>query len=564
MKLCSLVLLALFSLSARAQFQFKTTVTSPEVQTLLSEAAASLPAKLKAELNRPVVVEFTALDSNTVFKSPCVVQKEPQQYGTIKNGKVLLHKNLLPKLKSPESFACGHQGWVKHTLATLIHETIHLWEKDRKMQLSESREYTALAMGTMNHFGRNKLRNTSTTRLPDAYELKNTAEHFAVNTEYFLLDPEYACRRPLLAAYFSRLYQHEIPTCEPERKLLIPTAKGAVPFAMTTAHVKEIHYLMASKGEGMVSSFGHSMLRLVTDNPNRDIVVGFVAQVDTLSTDTVKGLTGQYPSKLFVNPLSATMDDYNKVQLRDLHSYPLELDEAQRQRVLDQILAVHWEYAGKYYFVSNNCADEALNILKGAGVSTVLMKKQVLTPYDLRKVLRDVKLITEEGTLFASYRETQEKIFARVQELLGATFETWLATPALARKERYEALTLTRPQLFAALSVELSIARKIQQNLQARMGKDIYALADADETKKLAQELVHLQGLLNHGAELRSGYGIPQERDFSALDFDAAQVHGRVVEINQLLLKWAIQRYGEAQELEAAMANQLWIQQKLQ
>jgi hypothetical protein len=36
---------------------------------------------------------------------------------------------------------------------------------------------------------------------PDSYELSSPKEYIAVNMEYFLLDPSYACRRPALYQY---------------------------------------------------------------------------------------------------------------------------------------------------------------------------------------------------------------------------------------------------------------------------------------------------------------------------------------------------------------------------
>jgi hypothetical protein len=43
--------------------------------------------------------------------------------------------------------------------------------------------------------------NHQDARSPDSYELSNPREFIAVNMEYFLLDPSYACRRPSLARY---------------------------------------------------------------------------------------------------------------------------------------------------------------------------------------------------------------------------------------------------------------------------------------------------------------------------------------------------------------------------
>src|SRR3546814_8886738 len=51
-------------------------------------------------------------------------------------------------------------------------------------------------------FGLRLSRNAFTDRSPDPYELDSPAEFVAVNLEYFVLDPAYACRRPALHRYF--------------------------------------------------------------------------------------------------------------------------------------------------------------------------------------------------------------------------------------------------------------------------------------------------------------------------------------------------------------------------
>ncbi len=46
-----------------------------------------------------------------------------------------------------------------------------------------------------------RARNDFRDRSPDTYELESPTEYVAVNLEHYLLDPDYACRRPALAAH---------------------------------------------------------------------------------------------------------------------------------------------------------------------------------------------------------------------------------------------------------------------------------------------------------------------------------------------------------------------------
>src|SRR5690606_20612254 len=72
-------------------------------------------------------------------------------------------------------------------------------------------------------------RNRFSDRSPDAYELASPREFVAVNLEHYLLDPEYACRRPQLAAYFDAHFGHAPPgraACEAELAFVQDPAAG--------------------------------------------------------------------------------------------------------------------------------------------------------------------------------------------------------------------------------------------------------------------------------------------------------------------------------------------------
>ena len=84
-----------------------------------------------------------------------------------------------------------------------------------------------------------------------------------------------------------------------------------------------------------MSRWGHSMLRLVICAPGRargpdcrlDLqyhrVLSFRAFVGDVQISSWRGLTGSYPSRLFVLPLEQVIEEYTKVELRGLQSIPL-------------------------------------------------------------------------------------------------------------------------------------------------------------------------------------------------------------------------------------------------
>ncbi len=144
------------------------------------------------------------------------------------------------------------------------------------------------------------------------------------------------------------------------------------------ARVYAIDYLFAEGNDAPMSRWGHAMLRLVICAPGRapgpdcrlDLsyhrVLSFRAFVDDVQISTWRGLTGGYPSRLFVLPLEQVIDDYTQVQLRALSSLPLALDRHGIDAVLERAARLHWSYDGRYAFISNNCAVETWKLLRDA------------------------------------------------------------------------------------------------------------------------------------------------------------------------------------------------------
>ena len=124
-----------------------------------------------------------------------------------------------------------------------------------------------------------------------------------------------------------------------------------------------------------MSRWGHSMLRLVICAPGRargpdcrldlqyHLVLSFRAFVGDVQISSWRGLTGSYPSRLFVLPLAQVIEEYTRVELRGLQSIPLQLDAAEIADLLERTARLHWSYDGRYYFLSNNCAVETFKLL---------------------------------------------------------------------------------------------------------------------------------------------------------------------------------------------------------
>lgn len=551
----------MFTSSALANSSLRVLPETVETLRLIDAVEAVLPSGF---LPGEATIEFVDLDGAGEFVSPCEKSSSPQIYGKLKKNRILLNQKFLTKLGTEETFDCGHRTWQRQATATIIHELAHLWEKGQRKAPSQTSEYTALVFGQKRPFVAAKLRNRSTLRLPDPYELADTREHFAVNFEYFLLDETFPCRRPNLSLFFGEIFGRK-PTCNILRTIVVNGHRGPTNFSLSKGNVKEVHLLVAGKGQAAASRFGHVMFRLVTDSIEDDIVMGFVAQSDTIGYSNIKGLTGKYPSKLFVTPLSKSLEDYNKVQYRDLTSHKLELNDEERERVLDQLLTLFWEYSGSYYFINNNCADEALHVLQAALPKRIL-KQGVLTPGGLKNLLIKKKLISSRPvTTFPSHLEIQRKVFSLLTPLVG--IEDPLAWTALTANERWEHLkkieTLSSQALYAALSMEQTALRVLNLHVQGLIGTELTELAEDDDRKTMAIELVQINNRLNYGGNLARGYGIPLLQDFEKENFNFAEERSKASEIEKKISAWAIGLPGVKEEIDEIQRNQRWILEQL-
>src|SRR5690606_29532399 len=140
--------------------------------------------------------------------------------------------------------------------------------------------------------------------------------------------------------------------------------------------VYAIDYLLAEGSDAPMSRWGHSMLRLVVCAPGRapgpacrlDLqyhrVLSFRAFVGDVQLSGWRGLTGRYPSRLFLLPLDQVVDEYTTVELRGLRSLPLRLGRDEIRGLLERAALLHWSYDGRYYFLDNNCAVETWRLLR--------------------------------------------------------------------------------------------------------------------------------------------------------------------------------------------------------
>jgi hypothetical protein len=540
-------------------------LASSEINSFVDKAKSLLPeAVLERVHSTPV--KFETL--NTVeLNSPC--DKKDFIFGKHSEGKISISSKLIDHLSPTEKveFECKHKNYYKTALSTLLHEYFHAYEntlpKSEKIHLDP--EFKSLGFWKINK-KKDKNQNTYSKRSPNKYEYSSTKEFTAVNFEYFLLDPEFKCRRPnLYSAYSSRLSHTPFQDikCSSLREVSFSDTHKIGSIDLNFDEVREIHYLFASKGTAMMSRWGHSMFKLVscpTDwslnkcrTRGKFTVIGFLAQVSDVNINAVKGIMGDYPSDLVITDLDSMKRQYNRAELRDLMSLPMKFSKNEKERFLNHLLRVYWEYSGRYYFFTNNCADEAFKFLQIAYNKTDYYKKKVVTPLGILNFVKKNDLIDDyqftktkenisEGLLYESFQTKLERSYSFLKEKYKDVFKIKNKTPSIKRAKRkfspkYRSIkNITEysqlPTYTRRLMIEevlKSADKKTVLNLfaiesQAHyvtgnkllnvMQKKSSELKEVEGTGDIFKEIVEFKNIILFGTNSNNqGYGIPQAGD---------------------------------------------------
>jgi hypothetical protein len=563
-------------------------MTHPRLQAEVEMIAQLLPAHLFQTIGKTTRIEFTALDRHKQAyfgcespkpKSPVVAAKIYPSTARSQNPTIYVHQGYLELLKkSPLEIRCG-RTIREHFQKTVIHELAHLFDLlapqtnaemnfanknckansgsknasicrhiRRKFQFSESAQYLALDNWS-DHF---KSKNTETNDSPDPYALTAARESFAVHFEAFVTDPNFACHKPALARYFSTIFK-QTKTCANMNTKVI--SRNEV-FDLNPDRLFEVHYLYAAPGSTMPSRWGHSMLRFVFCSPSRaypsteclkDVshhrVISFRANIEDFQLNNWKALTGKYPSQLFILSLSEVVNEYTQVELRRLISPPLQLSTIEKTMLVEKVLENYWNYKGRYYFLSNNCADETFALLAGVFFERHVLDMQkftfsdagLITPKELYQFYKQIGLAAKKptdrnlrlalGYEFSSGQESLDKAMRLLKQRAPDTFAShkrfadFLAnTSAVQRQELFYSSLFISPANTRALATALYILESNQLGrLQSQARKEIAKLIDDGHSDILSltgkikidylntyENQVHNQPITTYGVPLLS------------------------------------------------------------
>ncbi|HVJ39377.1 MAG TPA: hypothetical protein VM687_16445, partial [Stenotrophomonas sp.] len=229
-------------------------------QRLLDTAYARLPGTWRAALPAMPTIDW---------RDDLPAHVAGRAFGT----QLRMDRALLAAWEDPKADP-EHDPAARLALATLLHELAHLLDRGPHGGLSRDRRLRDLAGWPRHRLWPGRGDNALTDRSPDRYELQDPREFVAVNLEHYVLDPDYACRRPALAAWFqARLGR--APGTRSECSASVPLlqgegADGQVSWLdLDPARVYAIDYLFAEGNDAPMSRWGHAMLRMVICAPGR-------------------------------------------------------------------------------------------------------------------------------------------------------------------------------------------------------------------------------------------------------------------------------------------------------
>jgi hypothetical protein len=553
----AIILTALISASALA---------STQESSFISDTYSALPQSMKSIVNlNNTKVSFGKLN-DVELNTPC--DDKEFIFGKHNNSKIVISSKLRPHLsdEGKQDFSCKHKSFYKTAKATLLHEFLHAYEDKIKNKLSDDLEFKSLGFWKLKK--RSKNMNTYADRSPNKYEYHSPKEFVAVNFEYFMLDPQFKCRRPNLYSAFSKRLNH-IPfknsTCSSVREISYSNTRNVKSLSLNFNEVREIHYLFASKGKAIMSRWGHSMFKIVScpttwstadcRKKGKFAVVGFLAQVNDVNLNALKGVFGDYPSDLVITDIDSMKRQYNRAELRDLMSLPIKFTKNQKERFLNHLLRVYWEYSGRYYFFTNNCADEAFKFLQIAYNKKEIYKKKVLTPLGILKFVKKENIIADyqfdktkenikSGLLYESFQAKLDRSYDAIFSKYKDLFKQKKKTPNVRRPERkfrdqytyiddiskyseldtYKRRSIiesiadegTKKDILNLFAIESQANYVTGNKLLKKMQSQTSKLSEIEETQDIFQEMVELKNIILFGSNTtEKGYGIPQQGDLS-------------------------------------------------
>ena len=339
------------------------------------------------------------------------------------------------------------------------------------------------------------------------FSTSKLTEYYNQHLDEFKLNPEYIKSFPTYSEYFSKKHNQSFEYIPIETNIITKRDNTYISMNLDPSLLYQVDYLLASKGKGTSSGFGHSMLRFVfcdpskvifdgvvklskscLDHHNYHVVVTYRANISEIQTSLLKGIFGGYQSRLFLIPFNEVKKEYNDLELRSMSAYKLDLSNIIKERIVYRTLENYWTYRNKYYFISNNCATETASLLDSVFWDSQTKISNNETPYGLADELKEKNIIINKPIVFRSYKEDYDKYISIINNHL--TLEITLEDfEFLTSQDRYNLYNnIISEDTF--LSMSYTKKRQIISSLKLLEKRilDINNHRVMDEFEKLLQE----------------------------------------------------------------------------
>ena len=404
-KFSSIAIFIFFPITCLGDFSFQ--LNEPRFESFLIEIADLLPQKFKKTIGKPIQIQFSELDDQYFEKINyfCSINRNASSNKNkiaytkyrFSSNKIILNRQFKSEILKGSQFStttCLHGTVYRLAIAVILHELAHMYDSKIELEEDNTQRFYNSRKKDQNHikrvrrvsetpqflalvnFRRSKEWELNFWASPNPDEFRNVKENFAVNFEYFLLDPTFKCRRPALYHFLSQHFSHfPKSSCDTNNRIFSTSGKSII---LDTTRLHSIRFLYGERVRDRIySRWGHSFLHLVFCAPsknhidptcledyNHHITIDFTAKNDEYNFNNFKGLFGHYISSINIHFFRDIQKESKMT--RDLYSLPIYLSREEEEFILKRILEIYWGYKSKYFFITNNCTHELGTVIESA------------------------------------------------------------------------------------------------------------------------------------------------------------------------------------------------------
>jgi len=279
------------------------------------------------------------------------------------------------------------------------------------------------------------------------------------------------------------------------------------------------------------SMFGHTLLRLDNSDKNKtewlSYAVNFGANIDNSDNSLLyayRGLAGGYPGIFISEPYFKKIQEYNRIEHRDIWEYELNLTPEETEKMITHL----WELKTinfDYYFFDENCSYRLLELIEVARPGIELTDEFIITaiPVDTVRSIVEADLI--KSVSYRPARATELEYYLKKMSEQQRTLVLKLSKDidtvnsdsfkALSKKDQKQVLDIAYKYLRYQKTKEAKDPDSAKRSFQLLKKINTYPV-ELNTNKKIPQPLAPEKG---HKSK-RTGFGLGQRLNNSYIEAD--------------------------------------------